>query len=422
MRSTITALVRGGDDDEPGAAPRLKASQLLACWIGLLAVAILTIGIFVAAVPLRYAQLSAQCSAQCGAIPAFLVALDCGTALVWVGLAALILWRRPADGVGLFAVATMLLFGVARFPNTPLALGASHPEWLPVVESLRFLGSSCLSVFVFVFPDGRFYPRITSIFAAGWIIVQIPEFFFPGSALSSNGWPASLRLAGFLAFVCVVVVAQAWRYQRASSAIQRRQTRWVVLGLSGALLCYLALEFVYPLVAEARIGLPVLAPVTVSSLTSLTFLLFPVTLGFAMLRYRLYDVDRIINRIVVYGATTAALAALYVALVLGLQAALFLTTGGMKSSSLVIVGSTLLSAALFQPLRRMLQRRVDTVFFRRRYDTEKTIHAFAASLRHEVDLADVRQRLLDITHDTLHPAHASLWLRPLTRAEPHDLS
>jgi hypothetical protein len=194
-----------------------------------------------------------------------------------------------------------------------------------------------------------------------------------------------------------------------------------VLGLSGALLCYLALEFVYPVVADARIELPALTPDTLTSLASITFLLFPLTLGFAMLRYRLYDVDHIINRVVVYGATTAALAALYTALVLGLQAILFLTTGIMQTSSLVIVGSTLLSAALFQPLRRVLQRRVDTVFYRRRYDADETIHAFAASLRHEVDLADVRQRLLDTTHDTLHPAHASLWLRPLTRAEPHDL-
>lgn len=395
---------------------RLSPLARYLTWVAWLLLACLTAGVFIAAMPLRYAEeISACAGRQCAPLAAYLVALDAFTALVWLVLAALILWRRPGDRVGIFSSLTLLSFGVARFPDTPLALGATYPKWWLLIEALRFLGSACLSIFVFVFPDGRFTPRFTRVIAATWIAIQIPEFFFPSTVASANGWPPLLRFAGFLAFTLIVVVAQTWRYQRISTPVQRQQTRWAVLGLMLALACYLALEFGYPLALAIDPTLGRLPPAITTTLISFTFLLMPLSLAIAILRYNLYDVDVLINRALVYGSLTAALSALYFASVLLLQAAVSALTRSQQSAPLVIIASTLLLAALFQPLRRALQRGIDRRFYRRKYDMNATVKAFADSLRDDVDLVVIHTRLIDVVAETMQPAHVSLWLRPLPR-------
>ena len=396
----------------------LRPPAVYALWIGYFAIACLTIGVFAAALPLRYGVLRDACAgANCGATAAYLVTLDTLSALVWLALSLLVLWRRPGDRVGLFTALTLLTFGVARFPDTPLALGAAYPAWSIPVEALRFLGSACLSIFVFVFPDGRFVPRHTRWISAAWILVQIPEFFFSNSIASSTGWPSWLQFVGFLGFVAVAIAAQTWRYRIISTSGQRLQTRWAVFGFSLALICYLALSFGYPLLVSFAPSANILSPVALSTLVSLTFLLAPISLAIAILRHRLYDIDILINRALVYGSVTATLALLYFALVATLQFVVVSLTRAKQPSALVIVVSTLLIAALFQPLRRTLQRSIDQRFYRRAYDARATITAFAESLRGEGDLSDIRERLLDVAIETMQPSHASLWLREPVR---HD--
>ncbi len=407
-----------GDDGDVAPPRRMRALPLV--WLALLAIAAGTVGIFISAMPLRYAQETQACvgAAHCDATAAYLVALDAFTALVWLALALVVFWRRPGDRIGIFTALTLLTFGVGRFPDTPLALSAAYPQWSLPVAALRFLGSACLSIFVFVFPDGAFVPRITRWIAAAWILVQIPEFFFSASAASSDGWSPLLRFAGFLGFVLVVGAAQAWRYQRVSTTRQRQQTRWVVFGLALALLCYLALAFGYPLLSDLTAMSGPLSPVALTSLISLTFLLVPITMTIAIVRHRLYDVDLLINRALVYGSLTAALAALYLASVFVLQMVVVAVTGARQISPLVIVCSTLAVAALFQPLRRTLQREIDHRFYRRKYDANATIAAFSIILRQQVDLADLRERLVEVAQETMQPTHVSLWLRTTTRHKP----
>jgi hypothetical protein len=140
----------------------------------------------------------------------------------------------------------------------------------------------------------------------------------------------------------------------------------------------------------------------------LVFAIVPVAAGIAILRYRLYDVDVVINRTLVYGGLTATLGLTYLGSVLVLQLALSRVTGG---SSLALAGSTLGVAALFQPARRRIQQTVDRRFYRRKYDAQRTLDDFSARVREQVDFDSLNTELLDIVDQTMQPAHVSLWLR-----------
>jgi hypothetical protein len=136
----------------------------------------------------------------------------------------------------------------------------------------------------------------------------------------------------------------------------------------------------------------------------------PIAVGFAILKYRLYDIDVIVNRTLVYGTLTATLAATYFGGVVLLQGAFQALTG--QESQLAVVASTLLIAALFGPLRRRVQGFIDRRFYRKKYDAEKTLAAFSATLREETDLDSLSAELLSVVRQTVQPAHTSLWLRP----------
>jgi hypothetical protein len=147
-----------------------------------------------------------------------------------------------------------------------------------------------------------------------------------------------------------------------------------------------------------------------------SFTLVPIAIGFAVLRYRLYDIDVVINRTIVYGALTATLALVYVGSVVSLQYVFRALSG--EGSQLVIVASTLAIAALFNPLRRRIQGFVDLRFYRRKYDAAKTLEAFSAKLRDETNIDALNSELLSTVRETIQPEHVSLWLgKPERKAE-----
>jgi hypothetical protein len=140
--------------------------------------------------------------------------------------------------------------------------------------------------------------------------------------------------------------------------------------------------------------------------------LLPVATAIAILKYRLYDIDRIINRTLVYGALTVTLVGVYVGSVLSIQYAFRGLTG--SRSQLAIVASTLLIAALFNPLMRRIQSVIDRRFYRRKYDARKTLEAFSTKLKNETDLEALNIDLVGVVKETMQPAHVSVWLRPAT--------
>ncbi len=154
-------------------------------------------------------------------------------------------------------------------------------------------------------------------------------------------------------------------------------------------------------------------PEWISELLEFTTAIFvPVAIGIAILKYRLYDIDRLVNRTLVYGALTVTLVAVYVSGVAGLQYVFRTLTGQEQQPQLVIVATTLLIAALFNPLRRRIQGFIDRRFYRRKYDAAKTLEEFNARLRDETDLETLSGDLLRVVRETMQPEHASLWLRP----------
>jgi hypothetical protein len=210
-----------------------------------------------------------------------------------------------------------------------------------------------------------------------------------------------------LSFICSALVAQVYRYRRVSSTGQRQQTKWVVFGISVGLGGLLILEII-SLFFFTSVQEP-FALLAIDTAFTLVFLVIPLSIGFAMLRYQLWDVDVLINKALVYGLLTGTLIALYAGCILGLEALL----GGLfhQTSEVAIVVSTLLIYALFQPLRKRIQQVIDRRFYRRKYDAARTLAAFSATLRNEVDLDQLRKQLVAVVQETMQPTHISLWLR-----------
>jgi fluoride ion exporter CrcB/FEX len=220
---------------------------------------------------------------------------------------------------------------------------------------------------------------------------------------ASLGAFLTLLLAGWT----LGLLAQAVRYRRADSR-QRKQTKWVLLVITGACASYAAVYLpgvFLPASGHARIlydlfGVPVFW---------LFALPIPIALLVAILRYSLFDVNVLINRTLVYGTLTASLVSVYVGSVVLLQT-LFRTVIGSKSQ-LAVVASTLAIAALFSPLRSRIQGFVDRRFYRSKYDAAKTLEAFSVKLREETDLGALRRDLVAVVGETIQPEHVSLWLR-----------
>jgi hypothetical protein len=202
------------------------------------------------------------------------------------------------------------------------------------------------------------------------------------------------------------------RFRRAAGD-ERQQLKWFAsaAALLAAVFCATVIGSI---IVEEVMGRSAssLAFKTAQDLVTLSFAGLPVAAGIAILRYRLYDIDLIINRTLVYGSLTATLVALYFGVIVMLQRLFVLLTG--QQSTLAVVASTLVIAALFTPLRRRIQHFIDRRFYRRKYDARKTLEAFSVKLRDETDLDALSDDLVGVVRETMQPAHASLWLRPAT--------
>jgi hypothetical protein len=325
--------------------------------------------------------------------------------LIWFAVAALIVWRRPDDWMALLVALMLMGFGVfiTFSPVNPVA-----PPWDRVV-GIMTIAISILALLVFtLFPDGRFVPRWTRWLSLAYISLFALSVI--GDSLVGDidlSWRLAMLLVALL--FGSVTAAQIYRYQWISSPAQRTQTKWVVVAVSVAILVF-AGQFILLGVLTASPGDP-LVRLLISLALAIIALLIPLSFASAVLRHHLFDIDKLMNRTLVYGALTALLAMVYVGGVLTLQSLLHAVTN--QTSSIAIVIATLATAALAQPLRQRVQRGIDHRFYRRKYDAEHTLRTFSAVLRSKVDLEDVGAELISVVRQTMQPTHVSLWLSPL---------
>jgi len=210
-----------------------------------------------------------------------------------------------------------------------------------------------------------------------------------------------------MGFVVSLVWSQTYSYRRVSSEAQRRQTKWVVFGTTLAIVgSFVKLPLDFSLLGGDTPFVLLLLKIGFA----LSFLLVPLSISVAVLRSRLFDIDLLINRTLVYGSLTATLVAAYFGGIVLLQRVFVILTG--ERSTLAVVASTLVIAVLFNPLRRRIQAFVDRRFYRRKYDAVKTLETFSTRLRDETDLDALGNEVVGVVLRTMQPEYASLWLRP----------
>jgi hypothetical protein len=338
------------------------------------------------------------------------VVLDKVYQLVWFAVGALIFWRRSDDLMALLVSAFLVSFGPVTVDITDAeALISSQPAWWLPVLGVNIVGTVCVVLFFLLFPSGRFAPRWTRWLAVAFSTFLVTDVLFP--ELYSRS-PA-LKMVSFLVFIGIVVSlvwSQIYSYRRFSSPEQRRQTKWVVFGTTLAVVG--TFPFQLPVDLSLVGGDTPIALLLLRTGFAFSFLLVPLSISVAVLRSHLFDIDVLINRTLVYGSLTAMLIGLYLGGIVVLQRLFVVLTG--EKSTLAVVASTLLIAALFNPLRRRIQSFIDRGFYRKKYDARKTLESFSAKLRDETDLDALSDDLVVVVRETMQPEHVTLWLRPDT--------
>ena len=325
--------------------------------------------------------------------------------LVFLGLAGLIFWHKSREPIGLAASFVFMILGLSPFINTNTS---AYAPGIVFGNILALCLTPAIGFFLVTFPDGRFVPRWSSLFAALWLL-QAVLFEIPTS-FNIAFWPPPLFIAELLLTYGGTIGVQIYRYARVFSYSQRQQAKWLIFGFAG----FVALNFLYGIIASLVPGLGAAdSPYQLvnGTLTALTSLILPLSVGIAIQRTRLWDIDVIIRRTLVYTTLTVILALIYVGIVFALGALLRGLFGQQQQNPVVIVASTLVIAALFQPLRHGLQRVIDRRFYRSKYDAATILTNFSTTLRSEIDLGQLSDQLVTVVQETMQPTSISLWLR-----------
>jgi hypothetical protein len=402
---------------------RFRSAWLLCAAIWLLAAALVLVGALFGVL-----NRNADIAGEWGPVANTLLVL---VILGFVTLGLLVSYRRPANAVGWIISGMGFLlalsgfaqsYGVYALYTAPGSLpGGELTAWLSAWIIIPCLFAAPALLFL-LFPDGHLISRrwlvvfwfviaatcVTMLSTALDPVLSDAPFKgvvnpfgvdisgTPFALITPFGWPG--MAVGLLAAAGAMIVRL-----RRSRGIERQQLKWIAS--AATVLPFASLAAVVSWYLGwflAASTLPFLAPV-----------LIPLAAGYAVLKYRLYDIDLIINRTLVYGSLTITLALVYFGGVVMTQTFFRALTGQAEQSQLAVVVSTLAIAALFNPLRRRIQAFIDRLFYRRKYDASKTLEAFAYRLRDETDLATLNHELVTVVRETMQPEHISLWLRPL---------
>jgi len=332
--------------------------------------------------------------------------------LIWVSVGWLIFWHKSDSWIALL----ISLQAVTQGASTSIAALGSFPVLQYPAYWLSFLNQVLLFLLFALFPTGSFVPKWIRWLVLVGVALAIVNFFFP---IQQASWYPAFSFLYFLVVMGILVIAQIYRYRSVSTPVQRQQSKWIVFAIATIILADVVFA-VLGLFNPALFQSSSLYALITSNIFLFVLLLGPISIYIAIMRYRLYDIDVIINRSLVYGSLTVLLAMIYVGLVIGLGSLMRLFTGQVSQSPVVIVASTLAIFVLIQPLRRRIQAIIDRRFYRSKYDAAKIISNFSSTLRDEVDLNTLSEHLVEVVQETMQPAHVSLWLRKPDRQVKHE--
>lgn len=405
----------------------LRGAARLAAWAGWLLLHLVIVGLFISAVPSDYAenfrsatQEFAPALKTAGLSPQFFAgyrtAFNTLEAAAFILVGIFIFIRKSDDWMVMLASVACSTFAVLFVP-TLIRLIVYHPAFEVPVAFVRALGLAfALIVFYYLFPDGRLVPGWLRWIALLWAGLVTLWFLFPGMPLNLvflDTWFNNIA-ASFVLFSIVFgsgVLSQIYRYRRVSNALQRQQTKWVVFGttmaFAGFFLYYLPMALFpelrvpsFPRVIHILVGIPVLDTFVLAA---------PVSLGLAILRFRLWDVDYLINRSLVYAILSGILVTLYALSVFVFQR-VFTGLTGSNQPGIVSVLSTLVIALAFSPLRSRIQQVIDRRFYRQKFNAIQALAEFGGAVRDEVDLSHLTGQLMAVIRETVQPAQMSLVL------------
>lgn len=419
-----------------GGKTRLSGARLIIARVVWLALVLPAVGLFIAGLPAYYTYVQKACTnvVTCniaGALTAkglqqlsafeltptsYAVLLTIFFTLIstiWGVVGFLIFWRRSDEWFALLTAFFLAMFNTTYPGFAITALQITFPALTVPITLMSVLSLASLALFLMLFPNGRLVPRWMWPFLLLLLFGTISTAIPPNSLFGSNNLPAWIPgLSSFITYGAILF-SQFYRYRRVSTRVERQQTKWVVFGILIVMVDFILLSPILNFFIPSYASQQNIPSSTFISLLNYPVILLsiPITIGIAILRSRLYDIDVVINRALVYVSLTLLLGLVYFGLIFGSQ---FLFQGMFhQNNNVAIVISTLVIATLFHPLRRRIQAIIDRRFYRRKYDAARTLAAFSATLRSEVDLNQLHEHLLAVVEETMQPTHVSLWLRPI---------
>lgn len=426
MRQITVYSTKGTATNQRGT--ELDGMTLIAARLGWAAITLFTLFLFLAAIPAEFRFFRQEliqdympALSQVGISPTFLAGyrtmLDVVEALAFALTGLFIFWRKSDDWMVMLISVGFTTFG-SLFVPTLVRLTEMEPAFTMPVSIVRAVGlATSLIAFYYLFPDGRFVPGWTRWLAVGWTVLSVVWLLVPdapANLIYLDSWYKNISISFvlFLFWYGTGVAAQIYRYRKVSKAVARQQTKWVVFGTTGAvvgfIVYYLPMVFI-PEIREPSVlrvyhilfGIP---------LFDLFVLMAPVTMAISVLRFRLWDIDFLINRSLVYLVLSGLLVAVYFALV-GILSLIFWDASLDRQPVFISVVVTLLISFLFSSLKTRVQSMIDRRFYRRKYNAEQALLEFGASVRGEVDLSRLSDDLLGVIQSTIQPTKVSLWLR-----------
>jgi len=392
------------------------------------------LSLFFAGIPARYASLAGTANERSleslglstGMYAAVVIVLNLIVLLAHLVIAFIIFTRRASDPMAILVAYALVTNGSMVPLSLMYAPGNAEAMVVGLVRLVVYLGLVSSAFTLYLFPDGRFVPHWTRWLAPFWALVSLPAILFPASALSILRLPLGLLLLVLVVWSGTGLFAQVYRYLHVSSPLQRQQAKWGMFGLAAAVVgpfAYFLPFVVLPMLGDAQVPnlmyqrmggsfftMSFVVRLVGTAFFHLVMLVFPLSFAIAILRYRLWDIDILINRALVYALVTGGLALVYFSSVILLQSSFRALTGQGRSVAATVF-STLVIAALFNPFRRQIQSAIDRRFYRRKYDVQKTLEKFGDTLRHEVDLKALSEKMLAVIQESMEPSHVSLWLR-----------